>query len=170
MRRRGPKTPFQPPYRRRDVDAATAPEPNHPIRRTGAIDQRLIGGSQVSSPYFNQFRREDDGSHQRISGSLQQSQSYGHDGYGHGHGDEGGVDMQLDAFGKLFCFIHASLSCLACADGKCVIVEDLELLAQTDNTVHAGPGPGPGRGLLRQERPPKQVSRFFQGVYAWYSV
>lgn len=108
MRRGGPKTPFQPPYRRRDVDAATAPEPNHPIRRTGAIDQRLIEGSQVSSPYFNQFRREDDGSHRRISGPLEQPQSYGHDGYGYGHGtgDAGGVDMQLDAFGKLLCFIY----------------------------------------------------------------
>lgn len=110
MRRRGPQTPFQPPYRRRDVDPATAPEPNHPIRKTGAIDQRLIEGSQISSPYFNQFRREDDGrSHQRLSGSLQQSQSYGH---GYGHGDEGGVDMQLDAFGELFYSIYSLLSCL----------------------------------------------------------
>lgn len=61
------------------------------------------------------------------------------------------------------CSILFILCCIACADG---VVEDLELLAQTDNTVDAGTGPGPGRGLLRQERPPKQVSRFFQGVYA----
>lgn len=60
------------------------------------------------------------------------------------------------------CSILFILCCLACADG----VEDLELLAQTDNSVDAGTGPGPGRGLLRQERPPKQVSRFFQGVCA----
>ena len=125
MRRRGPKTPFQPPYRRRDVDAATAtataPEPNHPIRRrTGAIDQRLIEGSQISSPFFNQFRREDDGrSHQRVSGSLQEAQSYGHE---YGHGDEGGVDMQLDAFGKLFCYTWVLLSCFACADGGVLLV------------------------------------------------
>ena len=162
MRRRGPKTPFQPPYRRRDVDTAAAPEPNHPIRRSGAIDQRLIEGSRISSPYFNQFRREDGGrSHQRLSGSLQQSQSYGR-----GYEDDGDNDMQLDAFGELFYSICSLLSCL-CWWG-CAVVEDLELLAQTDNMADAGTGPG--RGLLRQARPPKQVSKFFQGVYTWYNV
>ena len=84
------------------------------------------------------------------------------------------MDMETGMREKLICSwmrlvshsVLLSFCCLACTDGDCVIaVEDLELLAQTDNT--ADTGPGPGRELVRQERPPKQVSRFFQGVFTW---
>lgn len=99
------RKPFKPPYRRWSGDE---PSSNHPYRRGGVVDQRLIEEAQLSSPFFSQFWTNDDGDgdgarHRRRglgSGSLALKTYTGVEG---GEGEKYGeqdTDMQLDAFGE----------------------------------------------------------------------
>lgn len=97
------RKPFKPPYRRRNGDE---PSSNHPNRQSGIIDQRLIEGAQVSSPFFSQFRMNCDGDgdrHQRRglgSGSLGLETYTEVEGGGGKKYGEQDTDMQFDAFGE----------------------------------------------------------------------
>lgn len=114
------RKPFKPPYRQRNGDDH---EPNRPNRRSGAIDQRLIEGAQVSSPFFSQFRTNGDGHQHRgfVSDSLG-SGTYTSTGVNGGDGDgDGEGDMQLDAFGECILIMTVAVKCCQSmlTDGYC---------------------------------------------------
>ncbi|BCR83135.1 Sec63 [Aspergillus chevalieri] len=106
---------------------------NRPIKRSGIIDQRLIEGAQVSMPFFSQFRMNGDG-----DGDEYQRRGLGSslalETYTGVEGSEGNGVGEEDM--QLDAF-------------------DLQLLAQKDRAMNNG------RDIMRGNRPPKQVSRFF---------